>query len=564
MRKLILSVILSFSFIICESKTDGGSYPQGYFRNPLDIPILLAGNFGECRPNHFHSGIDIKTGGKENLPVYAAAEGYVSRIKMEKGGFGHALYVTHPEGYTTLYAHLNNFIPALQDYLKKAQYEKESWAMDIALKPEQFPVRKGEQIAWSGNTGASTAPHLHFEIRDTKTEHPLNPLLFGLPVSDDKAPVPVQLAFYDLNQSIYEQQPRIVALKGKTNSYSVSGDTVLLNTDKLGIGLNADDFMNGSSNTLNFYTASWYVDNVVKGTILLDDIGYDVTRYLHAYIDYKTKKEKKSWFQLLFQLPGNMLDHIYSATDADRGAIRLADSLPHEVRIVLKDAAGNVTSISFYMRSRGTSAKQDCKNLFLVNETNKLESANIRFTLDKTSLYDNVCFNLARRNDENSLSDRFELEDSRVPVHNYFDLSIKPNKPVAFALRDKVVLMYSDGKDESGKAAKPENGWYSAPVRAFGTYWLQVDTSAPVITAVQKQGANLSKSARLSFSVKEAMTSVKTFRALLNGKWLCFEPRGELFFYTFDEHCPRGKHKLEITASDESNNQSRFVFTFVR
>src|SRR4051812_21873328 len=166
MRPLLFFTALFACSVSLAQKPD---YPQDYFRNPLDMPILLAGNFGECRPGHFHSGMDIKTAGVENKPVYATADGYVSRIKMEPGGFGHALYITHPNGYTTLYAHLNDFIPALQQRVRQQQYAKESWTVDIQLQPGQFPVKQGDQIAWSGNTGGSTAPHLHFEIRDTKT-----------------------------------------------------------------------------------------------------------------------------------------------------------------------------------------------------------------------------------------------------------------------------------------------------------------------------------------------------------------------------------------------------------
>ena len=265
MTRNILLFLFFCSFVANAQQSGNISlYPQDLFRNPLEIPILLAGNFGECRPNHFHSGIDIKTGGKENLPVHAAADGYVSRIKMEKGGFGHALYITHPEGFTTVYAHLNNFIKPLQQYTEKMQYEKESWAVDITLRSDQFPVKKGEQIAWSGNTGASTAPHLHFEIRDTKTEHPLNALLFGLPVTDTRAPVPAQLSLYDMNQSIYNQSAQTIKLKKQEDIYTTSKDTIEVNTDKLGIGIHVNDFMNGSHNTLNFYTAAWYMDDVLQ------------------------------------------------------------------------------------------------------------------------------------------------------------------------------------------------------------------------------------------------------------------------------------------------------------
>ena len=170
---ILRTFILLFLPIIGYSQ--GNPYPTNYFRNPLDIPILLAGNFGECRPGHFHSGLDIKTQGKENLPVYAAADGYISRIKTDKGGFGHALYLTHPNGFTTLYAHLNDYAPFLQEHLREQQYRNKRWNLDLSFTPDQFPVNKGQQIAWSGNTGSSTAPHLHFEVRDSKTEHPLNP-----------------------------------------------------------------------------------------------------------------------------------------------------------------------------------------------------------------------------------------------------------------------------------------------------------------------------------------------------------------------------------------------------
>src|SRR4051812_41234037 len=201
--------LLTLLFLCNTLHAQAPAYPQDYFRNPLGIPILLAGNFGECRPGHFHSGIDIKTGGHENEPVYAAADGYISRIKMEPGGFGHGLYITHPNGYTTLYAHLNDFAPAVQAYVKKEQYSKKHWDVDIQLTPDQFPVKKGQQIAWSGNTGASTAPHLHFEIRNTKTEHPLNPQLFGLPVVDNIPPLPAEVAFYNANIDIGDTKAAI-------------------------------------------------------------------------------------------------------------------------------------------------------------------------------------------------------------------------------------------------------------------------------------------------------------------------------------------------------------------
>jgi murein DD-endopeptidase MepM/ murein hydrolase activator NlpD len=172
-------------------------YPKGYFRNPLAIPIQLAANFGELRTNHFHMGLDIRTNQRENLPVYASAEGYISKIKIEKSGFGRAIYINHPNGYTTVYAHLNDFFPALNEYVIAKQYKDEKWEQDFELPAGQFPVSKGQFIAYSGNTGGSQGPHLHFEIRDTETGSNYNPWLFGLGLPDYIQPYIYRLYYYD-------------------------------------------------------------------------------------------------------------------------------------------------------------------------------------------------------------------------------------------------------------------------------------------------------------------------------------------------------------------------------
>src|SRR5688500_4548093 len=173
MTRTILLILFS-CFQVARTQVPA-SYPQGYFRNPLGIPMLLSGNFGELRPNHYHMGLDLKTLARENLPVYAAAEGYIARIKIEPAGFGRAIYVNHPNGYTTVYAHLNAFNTPLDQWVKQQQYEQESWKVFLELKPDQFPVKKGDFLAYSGNTGGSQAPHVHFEMRRTNGDVNVNP-----------------------------------------------------------------------------------------------------------------------------------------------------------------------------------------------------------------------------------------------------------------------------------------------------------------------------------------------------------------------------------------------------
>ncbi len=573
--RLRIVVLVVLSCLPVLSFAQRPAYPQDYFRNPLDIPIFLAGNFGECRPGHFHSGVDIKTLGKENEPVHAAADGYVSRIKMEKGGFGHALYVTHPNGYTTLYAHLNKFAPAIQQYMEHAQYDKRHWDVDLQLTEDQFPVRKGQQIAWSGNTGGSTAPHLHFEIRDTKSEHPLNPQLFGLPVIDKRSPVVAQVALYDGN--VYDGEPMYLPVVKNGDSYrlartdqqkfSINSDTIQVPATVTGVGVNVDDYMDGSDNTIAFYTADLYMDDSLQAQIVLDNIGYEETRYINAYADYKTRQLRHAWVQCLFQLPGSHLDNIYRKLNANKGRLDLTDMKAHKVSIVLTDDKDNVSKVVFYVNPvKQTPAIHtvDCTP-FYVNKPNTFYDPNVSFTLDERQLYEDMCFNFKRIPQSAGYSDKYVLHTPDVPIHHYFDLQLKPNRPVPMDLRSKVVMMYSDNKDTDGRAVvSGDNGYLKAKVRNFGTYWLDVDTTAPVIRSMQKNGANMAKAKQILFDVKDATTSVKTFSGYLDGKWICFEQHGSSFFYNFDAHCSKGKHKLVFKAEDENGNSNSMELTFTR
>lgn len=538
-------------------------YPKGYFRNPLDVPIELAGNFGELRPNHFHSGIDIKTQQRENLAVHAAAEGYVSRVGISHLGFGNVLYIDHPNGYTTVYAHLNRFNPAIEAYVTKKQYENQSWASDIQLPPGQFPVKKGDFIAWSGNTGGSGGPHLHLEIRDTKTEKPLNPMLFGFSIPDTRRPEIIRVVIYDRNKSLYEQTPKVVAVKATKDGYVAATPVIKVNTNKVGLGLSAIDRQSNSANPNGIYEAILLEDDKINAGFQLDNIGYEETRYLNAHIDYKMKKGGGPYVQLLFALPGNHLE-IYHDVSGD-GTIDLSDKQPHPVTLRVLDAYGNASNLKITLQQDGEATPATpCANTMYPDSRNIFENNQVEFNLEEGALYDDVCFRYLEIPNSTAYSNTFRLHTALVPVHSNFALRLKPKRTVPAYLQNHMVIVRK-GLGESISAATYEDGWFRGSFRDLGDFYLTADTIRPKITPLGslKPGINLSKAGKIAFAMSDA-SGILSYRAELDGKWLMFSRRSNVLTYTFDEHCPPGEHTLTLKVTDIANNETTYTLTFKR
>ncbi len=353
--------------------------------------MSLAANFGELRPNHYHMGLDIRTRHKENQPVHAAADGYVARVEIEPAGFGQAIYIRHPNGYTTVYGHLNQFFPALAAYVHQQQYRLQSWQVDLTLEPGLFPVSKGDFIAYSGNTGGSQGPHLHFEIRRTAGDINLNPLLFALPVADGVAPTILRLAWYDRTKGIYEQSPHILPVrlsKGPRGAagpasvamvgWTIGSEVLTVSTNRISFALSAFDAQSGSANPNGIYEADLYVDHLPVIGFQMNNISYDDTRNINAHIDYKTRETGGPFLQQLFFLSGYPPPSIYRAVvaahpssgggsseaaagspvdpagrpNAANGVVRLEDSRIHDVRIVVSDPYGNSSELRFRVQYR--------------------------------------------------------------------------------------------------------------------------------------------------------------------------------------------------------------------
>jgi hypothetical protein len=320
--------------------------PANYFRNPLDIPISLSANFGEIRTDHFHTGFDIRTGGKTGLKVYAAAEGYVSRIKVSAGGFGNALYITHPNGYMTVYGHLEKFNSAISKYVKEQQYAKESFEVELFPDATKFPVKKGDVIALSGNSGSSGGPHLHFEIRDASGEsYPLNPASF-LKLYDTIPPV-FKLLWLSSTEKMNDQ-PLKFAVKKSGSVFVPLNDSITINAQSVGIGVEVYDYMNHTSNDYGVYEIAEKVDGKTIYSVKFDRLDFSNGRYVNAYTDYQEERRSGQLIQRLFRLPGDK-NSIYHDLTND-GKIMLVDTLYHKVIVQASDAYGNAATLSFYIR----------------------------------------------------------------------------------------------------------------------------------------------------------------------------------------------------------------------
>ncbi|HEY0678019.1 MAG TPA: M23 family metallopeptidase [Chitinophagaceae bacterium] len=545
------------------------SYPKGYFRNPLSIPISLSGNFGELRSNHYHMGLDLRTNRVENLPVYAAAEGFISRIKIEPGGFGRAIYIDHPNGYTTLYAHLNNFFPALERYIKQKQYELESWNVQLDLPPGQFPVKKGDFLAYSGNSGGSQAPHLHFEIRRTGDDVNVNPLLFGLPLADNTSPNILRLAVYDRTKSLYEQSPRIVPVKKTGNNFTTSPSTIIVSTPKVSFSIGAFDTHSGSTNANGIFESILQLDGQPVVGFRMDNISYNDTRYLNAHIDYRTRSAGGPYLQHLSELPG-YIPTIYKQVSGD-GVVDLSDGEPHALNVIVRDAYGNASTLTTNIRYDGSPVKQPADaggKLFYPLMLDAYEAENAEFFIGETSLYDSVHIRhiVSAPTAAGAVSESHTIGATYIPLQSPVTVRLRPFRSLSPEEKERVVMLRVSGTRKEVQKVEWNNDWASARFREFGVYQLVFDDEPPVIVPVGiTDGANLSKATRIAFTIKDNNTSFKNFRAELDGQWLRFtNDKGRTFIYTFDEKCPAGDHELKVRVSDEAGNVTERVYRFRR
>lgn len=546
----------------------------GYFSSPLKIPLVLAGNFGELRSNHFHSGIDIKTEGRTGLPVYTPAEGMLSRIDVSPSGFGLALYIDHPNGTTTVYGHLQKLRDDLQAYLRSVQYDNESFSADISVPKGKFRFKKGELVAYSGNSGSSGGPHLHFEIRDTDSQKPVNPLLYRFGVRDDQAPAILSVMLYPLSDDAhvsgksYAQRIDAVLFNG---AYHLKNNPVLNVYGEIGFGIQTFDYLTGSWNKCGVYEINLSVDEKPVYTFRMDHLNFEETRYVNSHIDYShyqkyARRLQKSWVE-----PGDRLSNYPLLVN--KGKIKLSDGQTHEIKYLIKDVNGNESHLAFNVISKPMPVVKQKETGIPVsyNKSFSIDEDGIEAEFRSGTFYSDFRFDYQEQASANRFfSPVFKLHNDQIPVHQYYELKIKAvNLPSD--LKNKALIAVVDLKTGRKWALGGEYsfGWVEANARQLGSFAITVDTIAPTITPVNIQNNNtLTDKSKISFKISDDFSGINTYRGELDGEWVLFEydTKNNLIEYYFDASRVEleKKHHLKLTVSDMKENTKMYEASFYR
>jgi hypothetical protein len=549
------------------------SAQEVYYTNPIKIPMLLSGSFAELRSNHFHSGVDFKTLGKVDVPVYCVAEGYVSRISISPSGYGNAIYIDHDNGTTSVYGHLNSFRPDIAEFVKNVQYERKSFQIDIPVLPGIFNISKNEKIALSGNSGSSGGPHLHFELRNTKTEDPINPLKFGFIVKDNTPPKIYALQISPLSKSSqinYKNEKVIFDVELIDGKYRLKNNFTIPVFGEIGFAIEANDFIDGSANKCGINSMELSIDGVIYSTFEINRFSFNDSKKINSYTDYEEYTKSNRRFQKTWIENCNPFRN-FEYSENNGIFVPMIGSV-YQIKIEIKDTQKNSSILEFMVEGKYREMQQPVLEFtaaFECGQKNHYKTEEFSIEIPKNALFNNLLFKYNLRD----AGDRFyssihQIHENTVPLNNSATIEIK-TKDLDERLSEKALLVNINPETGKYSAAggKYENGWVTGEIKTFGNYAVRIDTVPPTILPLSiANKTTLTEADKIRFEIKDDLAGVENIEGLLDGKWALFEfdAKNNLITHYFDAKRfeLNKQHNLKLTVTDLKGNSAIYEANF--
>lgn len=546
-------------------------YPKDCFGPPLDIPYLLAGNFGEPRPGHFHMGLDIRTQEREGLPVYALADGYVSRIGVSPYGYGNALYITYPNGYTSLFGHLSRFCDTITQRLRTEQNARQEFAVDFTLKPYELPVYKGQLVAYSGNTGGSGGPHLHFEIRDM-LERSINPLNFGYQVADHVAPTIGGVKFYPMGAQKNSLEPYRTQVLASGSAYSLKTGLQRVNDPLVALAVNAFDRTDEKLHSVGLYDLKLFDGDSIVFEYTVDRLSFDWLRYVIAQVDYPIFiKEGSRAYQKCYIEHNNPMPAYYRHLK-NRGVIDLSDGKVHHLKALASDFECDeaILVMDLQYDAKATAFKPGNLHYAMAlspDTMNVIQGEGYKAEIPGKYLLDSVFINYSSvpAVSPGIFSDVVKIGES-YDLLGPFKLSIRP-KNLPENLKEKALIVWKSAAGAlASKGGKWEDGLLTAPCREFGSFFIVTDTTGPQISPLNIQkGRNMHLSKYISVRIKDNLSGIAQYHGYIDGHWQLMEMDGKtsVLRMPLPSDLGPGEHIFKLSVIDYNNNQSELTLNFM-
>ena len=533
------------------------------FTKPVNLPFNLAGSFGEPRPDHFHSGIDIKTNGAEGQPVFAVGDGYISRIRVSPYGYGKAIYITHPNGYTSVYGHLSAFYASIEQYIHEHHYKTKQSELDLSLDTSVFPVKQNDTVAYSGNTGGSTAPHLHFEIRDSKTEHALNPLDF-YPKEFYADTIPPQLnkiKIYQFNDNFYDAYTQVLELK-KVDSYLTTENPItILDFSSFCFSLEGFDKQDTSENKNGIYKIEVLQGNDTIFKYTMNEIDFDKTRMCNAFVDYNEMMNDSGYFYNCFQLKNNTLSIYLSTND---GYFKFKNNDTIDLDVFCYDYRNNKTRIrlSFikFVEDIDTAiirVKSNDSKYISSNLSDSISNNNFKIIFSNYTFYEDIVLRYSLSDKSKGISENYLVFNANIiplqkPAKIQFSSFIKKK-------RNKIVIVRQNNKgEETALKTTFDNKKFYTSTYELGTFYLKYDTFKPIIERIDI------KDNKIQAKITDELSGIQSYNGYIDGQWVNFyyDAKNDLITYRFDEYCQPGEHNLKIVVTDAKGNMNTLTQHF--